>query len=83
VLPASRKLGGKTQKGQKKCEDGIKLHPKFMRVFPGGPKSGANFSKVFNTFRLLSHWVTRTVSIGPNYYEVEAEAEAEAGLLIE
>jgi hypothetical protein len=50
MLPASRKLGRKTQKGQKKSEDGIKLHPKFMRVFLGRPKKWAEFFKGFTYF---------------------------------
>jgi hypothetical protein len=43
VLPAGRKLGRKTQKGQKKSEDGIKFQPKFMRIFHGKAQKWAEF----------------------------------------
>jgi hypothetical protein len=43
VLPTGRKLGCITQKGQKKCEDGIKLQLKFSADFSEKAKSGPNF----------------------------------------
>jgi hypothetical protein len=53
VLPTGRKLGRITQKGQKKCEDGIKLQPKFMRVFLWRSKSGPIFFTSFKYFAPL------------------------------